>query len=87
MPEPLYKEIWLDFRPYVHALVVDLLVTISLWTLLAVFKWVTTLIPIEGKAAEVITIIHSFGVVAVFGILAGFLIWDIIRVKRDERRG
>jgi hypothetical protein len=86
MTEPLYKEIWQDFRPYVRAIIGDLLVVTALWLLLAGFKWVTTLIPIKGKAAEVITDIHSAGVVAVFGILAGFLIWDIITLKRSEHR-
>ena len=84
MGQPLYKEIWTGYRPYAIVFSVDLLVAGSLWGLLALFKALTTLVPIREKAGEVITVVHSAGVVVVFGVLAGALVWDVIQIKRGK---
>jgi len=80
----LVVEVWHAYRPYAKVFLVDLLVAISLWVLLAAFRWVTHLVPVEETAAHVIGIIHSGGVVCVFGVLAGTLVWDVIQLKRGR---
>jgi hypothetical protein len=82
MPSTFHKEVWAAFRPYAKLLVVDLLVAMSLWSFLAVFKALTTLIPLRDGAGKLIAIVHSAGVVIVFGVLAGFFILDVARLKR-----
>jgi hypothetical protein len=81
MTELLVSEIWKSYRPYAKVFLVDLLVAVSLWGLLALFTWVTRLIEVKEPAARLIGTIHSAGVVAVFGILAASLVWDVARLK------
>jgi hypothetical protein len=84
MTEPLYKEIWSGFRPYLLVFSIDLLAAGSLWGLLALFRLITKLVPLKEKAAEVIATIHSVGVVVVFGVLAGALVVDVVQIKRGK---
>jgi hypothetical protein len=84
MSEWLLSQIWADYRRYAKVFLVDLMVAISLWALLAAFRWVTHLIPVDETAGRIIGIIHSGGVVCVFGVLAGTLVWDVIRIKRGK---
>jgi hypothetical protein len=63
----------------------DLSVAISLWALLAIFRFITDLVPIVEAAGRWIRVIHSVGVVTVFGVLAGAFVWDIVQIKRRER--
>ncbi len=84
MTQPFFTEIWAGYRPYAIVFIVDLLAASSLWALLAIFRGLTTLIPIKEKAGEVIATIHSAGVVIVFGVLAGALVWDVIQIKRGK---
>ena len=87
MPPTLHREIWAAFRPYLKFFMVDLLIGVSLWFFLAVFRGVTTLVQVREQAGRWIAIIHSAGVVIAFGILAGFFVLDIIRLKRGKSAG
>jgi hypothetical protein len=84
MTELLLLEVWRAYRPYAKVLSVDLMVAISLWGLLAAFRWVTHLLPVDESASVIIGIIHSGGVVCVFGVLAGTLVWDVVQLKRGN---
>ena len=63
---------------------VDVLIAAALWALLAVFKLMHHLLPVGGWAGEFIEHIHSAGVVGTYGVLAVYLIWDVIRLKRAQ---
>jgi len=78
-------EVGTRFRPFAVVLAVDALEATSLWAVLAAFRWLTGVVPVREKAGQVISIIHSIGVVVVFAILAGSLVVDVIRLKRAER--
>src|SRR5205085_12535468 len=54
------------FRPYAMLLLVDFLIAVSLWGLLAAFKALTKLVPVNETAGTIIGIIHSGGVVSAF---------------------
>ncbi len=82
MQQLLIVEVWKEYHPYAKVFSIDLLVAVSLWALLAAFRWVSHLIPVEETAGRIIGIIHSGGVVCVFGVLAGTLVWDVIQIKR-----
>ena len=82
MTQPFYKAVWSGYRPYALLFTIDVLTAGSLWAVLAIFKWLTKIVPVREKAGEVISTIHSVGVIIVFGVLAGSLVWDVIRIKR-----
>lgn len=80
--EWLVHEVWLEFRPYLRALLVDFCISAGLWILLFAFKLLTKLLAIDGWAGDFIIIIHSVSTIlafAAFGILFTFDVWLIRR--------
>lgn len=85
MADNLLKAVWSGYRPYLIVFVVDLLVAGSLWGVLAIFKWLTKVVPLRERASDVISTIHAAGVIIVFGVLAVSLVYDVIQMKRGKR--
>ena len=67
-----YQEVWIGFRPYLIKLMVDFLVSCSLWTTLFLFKGLTKYLDIGTWAAEWIQNVHSVGALAAY-VLFGLL--------------
>lgn len=73
-------EVWIGFRPYLIKILVDFLVTGSLWLVLFIFKLLTAFLPITDLAGEMVISLHSAGIVAAVGIFIFFSVNDIIQI-------
>lgn len=85
--ERLVHEIWHEFRPYLLDFMVDFLVSAALWTLLFLFKLLTTLLPIGGWAGTAIVMIHSASAILAFTTLGVLFTQDIFRIRRGQHAG
>lgn len=79
------NETRLAFRPYFVLIVVDVLISCSLWLMLFVFKALTSSLQITGFAGEVVRNIHSVGTVLVFFVFSYLFIVDVYRIHKKEK--
>jgi hypothetical protein len=81
------QDLWLDIRPYILCLVKDWLIATTMWTLLWLFKKLTSIAPIVGWAGEFMVNLHAVGTVMVYGIFVSMLVWDIVDLYRKKGKG
>jgi len=76
-----FEEIWGGVRPFFIKILIDFLITASLWVGLYLFKIMASAMPISGWAGELVIVLHSVGTVAAVGIFMWYSIMDIIEIK------
>lgn len=74
-------ETWSLYRPYGLRLLVDFLVSASIWLALYLFEQLRQFVPITGWAASFIDNIHSAGMVFAFLIFGILFVQDIWRLR------
>lgn len=79
-----FLEIWLAYRPYGVKLVVNFLVSGSIWLIVYAFELVERILPIPRWSASVIGNMHATGAVIALFVFSIFSIIDIIRVYRGK---
>ncbi len=80
-------EIWSKFRPYLIILIVDALISYSLWLVLFSFKKLTEYYPVTGWSGDLINNIHAASTVLAYLVFATMLIvhlYDAHRTKTTE---
>ncbi len=79
-----FEEVWNGYRPYLVKLTIDFLVCGSLWLVLFIFKFLTTLITVPVWAGVLVVNLHSAGVVAVIFILIWLFVNDVAQTHRGN---
>ena len=82
-PPAFFAEVWGGSRPYLVKLVIDTLISISLYVVLYLFKVLADTFPIPGWAGSFIVNLHATGVVLALTTLVGLFVIDIARIRRD----
>jgi hypothetical protein len=78
----LLYEVWIRFRPYLGDLLVDSLISASLWVSLYGFKWLTHVLKIDGWAGDWITNIHSVSMILAFGLFGVLFALDVWKRRK-----
>ena len=78
----LLRRIWEDYAEFASKLIVDFLVSLTIWILLWAFEFVTRFFPIPGWSAAFMENLHAAGAVAGICAFSILSIVDIIRIMR-----
>jgi hypothetical protein len=81
----LRSEVWADYRPYLRAIVNDILVCGTLYVALVLFDRLTLMLPAHGWEGGFIPHLHSIAVLAIFAVFCWLSIIDIYNIHRKRR--
>jgi len=81
-----FREVWVGFRPYLVKILIDLLISSSLWLVVFAFKSITTLLAVDGWVGTFMINLHSAGMVAAIGVFALLFAADIYSIHKDRNK-
>ena len=73
-----------ELSPYLQALLVDFIISASLWLALFAFKWLTYFLPIEGMEGETARIVHSASTILAFPTFGVKFIYDVVVISKGQ---
>jgi hypothetical protein len=73
-----------DLCPYLQALLIDFIVSASLWLVLFVFNWLTHICPIRGFEGDTAKAMHSISTLLAFPALGVLFIVDVILINTSK---
>jgi hypothetical protein len=73
-----------EVSPYLRALLVDFIISGSLWLALFAFNWLTHFLPIEGMEGETARVFHSAGTILAFPTFGVKFIIDVVIISRRQ---
>ena len=85
--ETLFREVWQDFRPYLKALLVDFLISVSLWLCVFVFLWLTRKLAIPGWEGTIILAVHGINMALAFAPFGVLFTLDVISIRKNAHLG
>ena len=74
-----------DLRPYLQALLVDFIISASLWLALFAFQWITRVCPIQGFKGETVVAVHSASTVLAFATFGLKFTYDVITISKRTK--
>ena len=84
--ESFLGEILKELRPYLRALLLDFIISASLWLALFAFHWLTHLLPIKGVEGETARVVHSVSTILAFPTFGVKFIIDVVIISRRQNR-
>jgi len=76
----LLKEVWLGCRPYLAKIMINFVVSASLWLALFIFDTLRHFLPVTGWPGWLIGHLHAVGIVLAFGIFVWLSVNDILQL-------
>ena len=77
-----FRELWSEYRLYLHKLALDFLIAATVWVALFIFRILTRFLPVGDWAGRFIVEIHSTGIVLAFFLFALLSAIDIIKLRK-----
>jgi hypothetical protein len=75
-----------EVSPYLRALLIDFIISASLWLALFAFQWLTHLLPIKGVEGETARVVHSASTILAFPTFGVKFIIDVVIISRRQNR-
>jgi hypothetical protein len=73
-----------EVSPYLRALLVDFIISASLWLALFAFKWLTYILPIDGMEGETARLVHSASTILAFPTFGVKFICDVVIISKRQ---
>ena len=80
--ETFLRRVIRDLCPYLQALLVDLIISVSLWLALFLFQWLTEVFPINGFEGAAVIAVHSASTTLAFATFGIKFTYDVIVIGR-----
>jgi hypothetical protein len=78
----LIRAVWAGFFPYLVALLIDFLISISQWTCVYVFQRLTEALAVKGPEGTIILAVHSGNTALAFSTFGVLFTYDVIQIRR-----
>jgi creatinine amidohydrolase/Fe(II)-dependent formamide hydrolase-like protein len=78
----LARAVWAGFFPYLVALLVDFLISISQWACVYVFQRLTEALAVKGIEGAIIIAVHSGNTALAFSTFGVLFTYDVIQIRR-----
>jgi hypothetical protein len=78
----LVCQVWRAFEPYLICLIVDFLISVSLWLCFFVFLWLTKKLAIPGWEGTIILAVHGINMALAFAPFGVLFTLDVIAIRR-----
>jgi hypothetical protein len=75
-----------EVSPYLRALLVDFIISASLWLALFAFKWLTYFLPIEGMEGDTARLVHSASTILAFPTFGVKFIIDVFIISKRQNQ-
>ncbi len=83
-PSPGVGSFFGELAPYLRALLVDFVISASLWLALFSFQWLTYLFPIKGVEGETARFVHSLSTILAFPTFGVKFIIDVVIISKKQ---